>query len=137
MTIIAFLPTLNAFLNFTTFVLLVLGFLAIKKRNIPAHKTLMVLAFMCSCLFLCSYLVYHFNVLSKKYEGTGALRVVYFSILLSHTILAVVMLPLILKTFYRAWKNDVEGHRKVAKITWPIWIYVSVTGVVIYAFLYL
>ena len=133
----AYLPTLNAILNFTTFVLLMCGYAAIKKQNRELHKKIMVAALVCSTCFLTSYLIYHYQIGSKKYTGEGLLRTVYFALLLSHTILAVALLPLVGSTVYYAWKQRFESHRKIAKITFPIWAYVSITGVIVYAFLYL
>mgnify|MGYP001291998268 CR=1 FL=1 len=131
------LPTLNAALNATTFVLLLWGGLAIRSGNRGLHQKLMIAATLVSAAFLASYLVYHYEIGSKRYLGEGWLRPVYFTILISHTILAVVMLPMILTTLFRAWKGDFVAHRSVARKTWPIWLYVSITGVVIYLFLYI
>lgn len=96
----------------------------------------MVSAFTTSTLFLASYLIYHFNVGSVKFQGQGAVRIVYFSILLTHTVLAVVIVPMIFVTFARALKGNFPQHRRIAKWTLPIWLYVSVTGVIVYLMLY-
>lgn len=96
----------------------------------------MVSAFITSSLFLASYLIYHFNVGSVKFQGQGAVRTVYFAILLTHTVLAVVIVPLIFVTFARASKGNFSQHRKIARWTLPLWLYVSVTGVVVYLMLY-
>lgn len=130
------LPTLNAGLNLTSATLLTLGFIFIKKKNITAHRICMGAAFLTSILFLISYLYYHYHAGSKHFEGTGWVRPVYFSILLSHTILAVAIVPLILLTLRQAFKRNFSAHAQMARWTWPLWMYVSVTGVVIYWMLY-
>ena len=130
------LPTLNAILNATAAVLLCVGVVLVKQRRIDAHRRVMIAAFTVSALFLVSYLVYHAEVGSKPYPGTGLLRAVYFAILIPHVILAAVVLPLALVTLrYGLIRNDVR-HRRVAKITFPIWLFVSVTGVIVYLMLY-
>lgn len=130
------LPTVNATLNSIAAILLVRGWVLIKRRDFEAHKKTMLAAFATSALFLVSYLIYHYNVGSVKFTGTGAIRVVYFAILISHIVLAAVITPLALITLYRAWKNQLERHRRLARITLPLWLYVSVTGVAVYAMLY-
>ena len=130
------LPTLNAILNSISAILLMTGYVFIKQRNRNAHRLCMVSAFVTSSLFLTSYLIYHFNVGSVKFQGQGAVRTVYFAILLTHTVLAVVIVPLIFVTFARALKGSFSQHRKIARWTLPLWLYVSVTGVVVYLMLY-
>jgi uncharacterized membrane protein YozB (DUF420 family) len=130
------LPALNASLNFTTGVLLVLGLFFIKKKNIRAHKTVMAAALFTSICFLISYLYYHYHVGSVRFLKTGWIRPVYFSILISHTILAAAIVPLVLITLTKAWKNKFIEHARIARWTWPLWMYVSITGVVIYWMLY-
>lgn len=130
------LPTLNALLNTTCAILLCWGYYFIRKRDIEAHRKMMFAAFTTSVLFLVSYLVYHYNVGSVKFTKTGPIRTVYFSILISHTILAAAVAPMAVVTIYRAWKRNFEKHRKLARITLPIWLYVSVTGVMVYLMLY-
>ena len=130
------LPTLNAILNSISAILLTTGYAFIKQRNRNAHRLCMVSAFITSSLFLASYLIYHFNVGSVKFQGQGAVRTVYFAILLTHTVLAVVIVPLIFVTFARAIKGNFSQHRKIARWTLPLWLYVSVTGVVVYLMLY-
>jgi len=130
------LPALNAALNTTATLLLLWGFVLIRRRNFEAHKKVMLAAFATSILFLVSYLIYHFNVGSVKFQKTGAIRTVYFAILLTHTILAAAVAPMAAMTLYRAWTNQLQRHRKLARITLPIWLYVSVTGVVVYWMLY-
>lgn len=130
------LPSVNAVLNSTSAVLLALGFYFIKKGNIPAHKRAMTGAFAVSTVFLASYLYYHYTSGSTKFQGQGILRVVYFSILLSHTLLAVAVAPMAITTFWRGLSGKFVEHRKIARYTWPLWIYVSITGVVVYVMLY-
>ena len=130
------LPALNASLNAVSAVLLVLGYLFIRRRKIAAHKLCMISAFATSTLFLASYLVYHYHVGSKPFSGQGAIRAVYFSILISHVVLAAAIVPLALVTLRRAWKEQFDRHARIARRTLPIWIYVSVTGVVVYWMLY-
>lgn len=130
------LPTLNAILNSISAVLIVIGYFLIRARRIQAHRRIMLAAFTTSTLFLISYLIYHAQVGSVHFQKTGAIRWVYFSILLTHTILAVAVAPMVVVTLFRGLKGRFEAHRKLARITFPIWLYVSVTGVVVYAMLY-
>jgi uncharacterized membrane protein YozB (DUF420 family) len=130
------LPTVNAALNSLSAVFLFTGFLFIKSRNRSAHRVCMLAACASSTLFLISYLVYHFQVGSVPFKGVGAVRVVYFVILISHTILAVTVVPLALITLIRALRERFDAHRKIARWTFPIWLYVSITGVIVYAMLY-
>lgn len=130
------LPTLNAILNSISAVLLVTGYSFIRRKNITAHRFCMVAAFITSSVFLTSYLIYHFNVGSVKFQGQGIVRLIYFAILLTHTILAITIVPMIFVTFARALKGRFDRHRAIARWTFPVWLYVSVTGVVIYLMLY-
>lgn len=130
------LPTVNATLNGLAAVLLVAGWLFIRRKNVVAHAASMVGAFGVSALFLACYLAYHYNVGSKTFPGTGVWRTIYYSILVPHVILAAGMLPLILLTFHRAIRRDFVRHRAIARWTLPIWLYVSVTGVIVYLMLY-
>jgi len=130
------LPTLNAFLNGTSAVLLTLGYVFIRLKKVTAHKTCMLTAFGVSSLFLVSYLIYHYQVGSTPFGGTGWIRPVYFILLLSHIVLAACIVPLALMTIYRAWTEQFEKHRKIARLTLPLWLYVSVTGVIVYWMLY-
>jgi uncharacterized membrane protein YozB (DUF420 family) len=130
------LPTLNAILNSTSAVLIVVGYFLIRARRVEAHRRTMLAAFTTSTLFLISYLVYHAQVGSVHFQGTGAIRIVYFTILITHTILAAVVAPMVVVTLFRGLKGRFEKHRKLARITLPVWLYVSVTGVVVYAMLY-
>lgn len=130
------LPTLNAILNSISAILLATGYGFIKQKNRNAHRLCMISAFVTSSLFLISYLIYHYNVGSVKFQGQGAVRTVYFTILLTHTVLAAVIVPLIFVTFARALKGKFDRHRRIARWTLPLWLYVSVTGVVVYLMLY-
>jgi uncharacterized membrane protein YozB (DUF420 family) len=130
------LPSLNASLNSLSAVLLMLGFLFIKSKNIKAHKACMLAAFTSSSLFLISYLVYHYQVGSVAFKGQGAIRTLYFAILVTHTILAAAVVPLALITLARALKQRFPAHRRIARWTFPIWLYVSLTGVIVYVMLY-
>lgn len=133
---VASLPALNAFLNATSAVLLVTGWRFIRQKRVVAHRTCMLAAFGVSILFLASYLYYHAHVGSIAFTGTGWVRPVYFGILLTHTVLAALVPFLALVTIYRALRGRFEQHRRIARVTLPIWLYVSVTGVVIYIMLY-
>jgi uncharacterized membrane protein YozB (DUF420 family) len=130
------LPAVNATLNALAGVLLVVGFYFIRNGNIRKHETCMISAFAVSALFLVCYLVYHYYAGSKKFQGEGISRFVYFTILISHTVLATAVVPLALTTFYRAAKRQWAQHRRIARWTFPIWLYVSITGVVVYVMLY-
>jgi uncharacterized membrane protein YozB (DUF420 family) len=130
------LPTLDAVLNGTAAVLLVWAFVLIRRRRIAAHRRVMITAFCVSIAFLISYVVYHAQTGSKHYEGTGVLRPVYYSILLTHTLLAVTVPVLAIITLRRGLVKNYARHRAIARWTLPIWLYVSVTGVVVYVMLY-
>lgn len=130
------LPALNALLNSISATLLIIGFILIKNKKIEAHRAVMFSAFVVSVAFLASYLVYHFQVGSVKFTGEGVWRPIYFSILISHTILAVFVPPMALITLFRGLTGRYESHRKIARWTLPIWLYVSVTGVLVYLMLY-
>ncbi len=130
------LPTVNATLNTISAILLTVGYVLIRQRKIAAHKKCMLAAFAVSVLFLISYCIYHANAGSTKFAQQGWIRPVYFTILISHIILAFAIVPLALRTLYLAWRERFEKHRRTAKITLPIWLYVSVTGVLIYLMLY-
>jgi putative membrane protein len=130
------LPTVNASLNSVATVLLVTGYVLIRQGRREAHRKVMLAALATSALFLVCYLVYHFQVGSVRFQGTGTIRTVYFSILLTHTVLAAAVPPLALITLSRALKSRWALHRRIARWTLPIWLYVSVTGVVVYWMLY-
>jgi uncharacterized membrane protein YozB (DUF420 family) len=130
------LATTNAALNSLAAVLLVAGWMFIKRGNVRAHRAAMVAAFVTSAVFLACYLTYHYLVGHVPFRGQGAIRPVYFAILISHILLAVAVPVLALRMFFLAWKGRWEAHRRLGRWTMPIWLYVSVTGVVIYAMLY-
>lgn len=127
---------LNASLNGTSAILLAGGYAAIRSGKIAVHKAFMLSAFAVSFIFLISYLIYHARVGSVHFQGQGWIRPVYFVLLGSHTILAVVIVPMILVTLRRAWREQFDRHRLIARWTLPLWFYVSVTGVVVYVMLY-
>jgi uncharacterized membrane protein YozB (DUF420 family) len=131
------LPTLNAALNALAGCFLLLGYWFIRRGRRDAHRMAMAAAFVTSTLFLVSYLIYHANAGSRPFPGTGPIRAVYFTILISHVVLAAVILPLALMTLWRALKGRFDAHRRIARYTLPLWLYVSVTGVAIYGMLYL
>jgi putative membrane protein len=133
---IAYLPSLNAFLNATSAVLLVTGYRFIRHQNVRAHRACMIAAFLVSVLFLVSYLTYHYHAGTTRFPGQGWVRPVYFIILISHTILAALVPFLALVTLFRALKEQFLRHKWIARWTLPIWLYVSVTGVVVYLMLY-
>jgi putative membrane protein len=130
------LPAFNAILNGTSAVLLLLGYAFIRKRLVAAHLTCMLTAFGVSTLFLISYVIYHYYAGSRPFGGQGWIRPVYFTLLLTHIVLAAAIVPLALTTIYRALTAQFIRHRRLARWTLPIWLYVSVTGVVIYWMLY-
>ena len=133
---IGFLPSLNATLNLTAAILIGTGFYFIKRKNIHAHKLCMVAALMVSALFLTSYLFYHYHVGSVRFTKQGWIRSVYFPLLISHTLLAVIVLPMVLRTAFLSFKGRFVSHVRIARWTFPVWMYVSVTGVVVYLLLY-
>jgi uncharacterized membrane protein YozB (DUF420 family) len=130
------LPHLNASLNATSGLLLLAGFFFIRRRRVTAHLVCMVGALCVSALFLVSYLVYHYNYGSVRFTGQGAVRRLYLGILLTHTVLATVIVPLILLTVRRAVRGEFRLHRRLARWTYPLWLYVSATGVIVYLMLY-
>ncbi|MGE3842736.1 MAG: DUF420 domain-containing protein [Vicinamibacterales bacterium] len=133
---ISLLPTVNACLNAVAAVLLTRGWFLIRARRIQAHRQTMIAALGCSALFLTSYVIYHYNAGSKPFEGQGLLRPIYFAILITHVILAAVIVPLVLMTVSRAFRERFAEHRRIARWTLPLWLYVSVTGVIVYLMLY-
>jgi len=134
--IIHHLSSVNAVLNSLSFILLVLGYRSIKSGRKERHKKLMLSAVLCSVAFLICYIVYHFYVGSVKFQGIGWSRLLYFAILMTHTIFAIISAPMVVITLYRGLKNKFERHQKIAKITFPLWSYVSFTGVLVYVMLY-
>lgn len=133
---IAGLPALNATLNATSAILLTIGWILIRRGRWRQHRAFMIAAFCTSVLFLISYLTYHAHIGSKHFPGQGTIRIVYFTILLTHTVLAAVIVPLILITLSRALSSRFDKHRAIARWTLPLWMYVSITGVVVYLMLY-
>lgn len=136
MPLFRYLPALNATLNSASAVLLVTGYLLIRKKKIAGHKACMIGAFALSVLFLISYVTYHAQAGSTPFAGRGLIRPVYFAILVSHVVLAAVILPMAIVTLRRALAGQFDRHVRIARRTLPLWIYVSVTGVVIYWLLY-
>lgn len=129
---LSFMPAVNASLNATAATLLCLGFVAIRRKRPDLHRYLMTSAFAASALFLVGYIAYHYVHGDTKYPGTGTIRTVYLAILASHVLLSMAVVPLCLTTFYFAYKKAFQRHRRVARWTLPIWLYVSVTGVIIF-----
>ena len=127
-----FLPPIYASINAFTAVLLIAAVLAVKNKKIKLHEKLMKTAIVCSVLFLAMYVAYHMTSESTKFGGEGVIRKVYFVILLSHIILSIAVIPFVLITFVRAITNNIELHKKIARITFPLWLYVTITGVIVY-----
>jgi putative membrane protein len=132
----AIYPSINATLNGTSAVLLLIGRNLILRGRMAAHRAVMIAALVCSSVFLTSYLYYHYHVGSVHFPGQGWSRPVYFTILISHTILAITIVPLVIITLSRALRERFDRHRAIARWTWPLWMYVSVTGVIVYFMLY-
>ena len=130
------LPTVNAILNALIAVFLVIGYVQIRIGKPIKHKFFMIGAFSISIIFLISYLIYHYQVGSVSFKGQGYIRPFYFAILISHTILAALVPPLAVITIYRAFKGQFAKHKRIARWTFPIWLYVSITGVMVYLMLY-
>lgn len=129
---VMFLPKLNAILNGTTSVLLILALIAIKNKKIELHRNLMFAAIILSVLFLLSYVTYHTLAESTHFGGEGTIKYIYYFILLSHILLAVIIVPLVLISFTRALSGKFDKHKKIARITLPLWLYVTITGVIVY-----
>ena len=130
------LPTLNACLNAASAMLLLVGYVLIRRGHPESHRRVMLAALACSALFLVSYLVYHAQVGSVRFQRTGAIRTLYLCVLVSHTVLAAAVPPLALVTVFRGLQRRFDRHRRIARITLPVWGYVSVTGVAVYWMLY-
>ena len=130
------LPTVNATLNAISGIFLLVGYLLIRRKKITAHRNAMLGAFTSSTLFLISYLIYHAQAGSRPFAGQGAIRYVYFAILISHVILAALILPMAVSTLSRGLRGRYAEHKRIAKWTFPTWMYVSVTGVIVYLMLY-
>ena len=133
---VADLPTLNAALNATSGILLITGYVLIRNGHIEAHRRAMISAFICSAAFLTSYVVYHAQAGSKPFTGTGVARTIYFSILVPHVVLAAAVLPLAIVTLRRGLARKDAAHRRIARVTLPVWLFVSITGVAVYVMLY-
>ena len=129
---LSFLPPIYATINGLTAVILVVAFIAIKKKNIVLHENLMTTAIWCSALFLLMYVAYHMTSDSTKFGGEGFIKYVYYFILLTHIVLSIAVIPFVLITYVRAITNNFEKHKKIARITFPLWLYVAVTGVIVY-----
>ncbi|MDX2051193.1 MAG: DUF420 domain-containing protein [Polyangiaceae bacterium] len=130
------LATLNACLNGMATICLCVGFWCIRQKRIAAHRACMLAAFLISCMFLVTYLLHHAQVGSVRYQGVGWVRAIYFGLLIPHVVLAGPVVPLALFTLYRGWTQRIAAHRAIARITLPIWLFVSASGVVIYFMLY-
>ncbi|MDX6612452.1 MAG: putative rane protein [Blastocatellia bacterium] len=130
------LPHLNAFLNTTSAILLLSGYRYIRQRRIREHRNCQVSALVTSTLFLISYLTYHYYHGETQFLGQGLVRPFYFTVLISHVVLAIVIVPLVVLTTFRAARGNFAGHRQIARWTFPLWVYVSVTGVIVYVMLY-
>jgi putative membrane protein len=130
------LPHLNALLNATSAVFLIAGYVLIRRGQDAAHKRCMIAALICSAAFLTSYVTYHLHAGSRPFTGTGAIRGIYFAILITHVVLAALILPLVLMTATRGFRSQFDRHVRIARWTLPLWLYVSVTGVIVYLMLY-
>ena len=133
---ISYLPSVDAALNAASALFLALGFFFIRRKNVQAHRACMLSAFATSTLFLACYLTYHYFHGTTHFPGQGLIRSIYFGMLASHTVLAALIVPLALTTLYRAWRKRFPQHKRIARWTLPVWLYVSVTGVIIYWVLY-
>lgn len=129
---VSFLPHLNAVMNTATFLSLVAGGFAIRSKNIALHRTLMMAAFVLSSIFLVSYVIYHNNAESTAFPKDNPLRILYLVLLLTHILLSMVVVPLVLLAIYFAWTKQIERHKKIVKWTYPVWLYVSSSGVIVY-----
>jgi putative membrane protein len=129
---VSYLPRFHAFLNGSCTLLLIGGYIAVRQRKFNLHRTLMVTCFLLSSIFLVSYVIYHSQAPATKFGGQGIIRPIYYTILLTHIVLAAIILPLALFTISRSWRGEFAKHKKIARITLPIWIYVTATGVIVY-----
>ncbi len=129
---LSFLPPIYATINAITALLLVAALIAIKNKNITLHKTLTTTAILCSVLFLVMYVAYHMTSDSTKFGGEGAIKYIYYFILITHILLSIIIIPFVLITYTRALTNNFEKHKKIAKIAFPLWLYVAISGVVVY-----
>lgn len=131
-TDVTFLPKLHALLNSLTAIALIVGYRYIRKKNIRFHRFAMTTAFVLSAFFLISYVTYHYQAAPTTYGGTGVLRTIYYFVLITHIVLAAVIVPFVLLSIYFAVSNQIARHRRISKWTFPLWLYVAVTGVVVY-----
>ncbi len=129
---VSFLPHLNAVLNSATFICLIAGFIMIRRKMVDYHRTFMMSAFVLSSIFLVSYVIYHNNATHTSFGGEGIIRYVYFIILITHIMLAAIVVPFVLLAIYFAWTKQINRHKKIVKYTYPIWTYVAATGVIVY-----
>jgi putative membrane protein len=127
-----FLPPVYATINGITSIVLVLAFWAVRNKRIELHKKLMKTAIVLSAVFLCLYVLYHMTSDSTSYGGSGVLKIVYFFVLISHILLSIAVIPFVLITFVRGITNDIEKHKRIARITFPLWFYVTLSGVIVY-----
>lgn len=127
-----FLPTIYATINAITALVLILAFVAIRNKNVLRHKRLMTTAIGLSTIFLILYVIYHMTSDSTSYGGDGVIKYIYFFILITHIVLSIVVIPFVLITYVRAITNNIEKHKKIAKITYPLWLYVAISGVLVY-----
>lgn len=130
---LTFLPPIYATINGLTALILIVAVIAIKKKNVVLHENLMTTAVGCSVVFLVLYIAYHMTSDSTKFGGEGYISYIYYFILITHIVLSVVIIPFVLITYVRAITNNIERHKKIAKITFPLWLYVAVTGVIVFA----
>lgn len=136
MTIVSTLPHLNAVLNAAAAVTLLIGFIFIRRKNIDAHRRSMITAMAISAVFLISYVTLRFYAPIFEFRGEGIIRPIYFTLLVSHVLLAIAIVPLVIITVFRALSARFDKHKKIARWTWPVWMYVSVSGIVVYLMLY-
>lgn len=129
---LSFLPPIYATINGITAVILVIAFIAIKNKNVVLHKNLMTTAIGCSVVFLMLYMAYHMTSDSTKFGGDGTIKFIYYIILITHILLSIIVIPFVLITYVRAITNNIEKHKKIAKITFPLWLYVAISGVIVY-----
>ena len=129
---LSFLPAIYAGINAFTAVLLIAALIAIKNKNIKLHKTLINAAILCSLVFLLMYVAYHMTSDSTPYGGEGAIKYVYYFVLISHIFLSVIITPLVCFTYLKGWLGDVKAHKKLTRFTYPLWLYVAISGVVVY-----
>jgi uncharacterized membrane protein YozB (DUF420 family) len=133
---ISTLPTVNAVLNLISFTFLLAGFRFVRKKQVERHRNCMIGAVLASTAFLVSYLIYHYYAGSRPFQGEGAWRLLYFTVLISHAVLAAAIVPMVLVTLARAFRGRYKSHARLGLLTFPLWVYVSFTGIVVYLMLY-